>query len=260
MGVDAVRSARGRLVTRYGWLIVRALDRFFARQSLVGDAPVPDGRHFPFTAELGASWEAIRDEVVAILRHRDAVPAFHDISPEQRYISQGDEWRTFFLYGFGTKLEGNCSYAPVTALVLDRIPGLQTAWFSILAPGSHIPAHGGVSKSLLRAHLGLVVPADAERCRMRVDDRVLAWRPGEVFVFDDTAEHEVWNDTAEERVVLVIDIDRPMRRPGRLLHGLFLRLVKRTAFYREPERRMIELEARFAAAVAQDASVRPDRS
>jgi len=212
---------------------------------------VLDNRHFPFAAELAAHWESIRDEVVAILRHRDAVPAFHEISPEQRYISHGDDWRTFLLFGFGTKLERNCRHAPVTTALLERVPGLQTAWFSILAPGSHIPAHRGVSKGFVRAHLGLLIPHDAERCRMRVADEVLVWRPGEVFVFDDTAEHEVWNDTAEERVVLVVDLDRPMRRAGRLLNRLFVSLVKRTAFYREPERRMAAFEDRFAAAVAQ---------
>ena len=249
MSVDRFKSERDHLVTHYGGLLVRGLDRLFARQSLVGDAPFLDNRHFSFVDEFIGNWEAIRDEVVEILRHREVIPVFHEISPEQRRISIGDNWRTFLLFGFGTKLDQNCRQAPVTAALLDRVPNLQSAWFSILAPGYHIPAHTGVSKSIVRAHLGLVIPQEAERCRMRVSDEVRVWRPGELFVFDDTYNHEVWNDTPDERVVLLFDVDRPMRRFGRLLNQAFVRLLKLSAFSREPKRRMVMFEDRFEAAV-----------
>ena len=71
---------------------------------------------------------------------------------------------------------------------------------------------------------------------MRVGDTINVWRPGEIFVFDDTYEHEVWNDTQEERVILLFDFDRPMRFWGRLINNTFLRLMKLTAFYQEPKR------------------------
>jgi len=240
---------RDRLVTHYGWRLVRGLDRVFAAQSLVPDTAFIDTADFPWADALVARWPAMRDEALAVLRHRDAIPAFHEISPEQASISVGHHWRTFLLYGFGTRLEQNCRHAPITAAALERVPGLATAWLSILAPGYHIPAHGGVSKGFVRAHLALVVPQEAERCRMRVGDEVRAWRAGELLLFDDSREHEVWNDTDEERVVLVFDVDRPMRPLGRWLHRLFLRLVRRTAFYREPKARMEAFEARFDAAV-----------
>lgn len=249
VNVDRFKSKRDRLVTHYGWLLIRGLGRVFARQSLVGDAPFLDNRNFSFVDDFTDNWEAIRDEVIEILHHREVIPVFHEISPEQRHISIGDSWRTFVLFGFGTKLEQNCRYAPVTAALLERVPNLENAWFSILAPGYHIPAHTGVSKGIVRAHLGLVIPRDAERCCMRVGDEVRVWRPGDLFVFDDTFDHEVWNDTLEERVVLVFDVDRPMRRFGRLLNRVFVRLLKLTAFYREPKRRMVMFEDRFEAAV-----------
>jgi hypothetical protein len=84
---------------------------------------------------------------------------------------------------------------------------------------------------------------------MRVGDRICVWKEGEVFVFDDTFEHEVWNDTDEERVILLFDFDRPMGWLGRLLNNGFLRLLKLTFYYREPLRRMQSLEDRFEAAV-----------
>lgn len=246
---DRFKSTRDRLFTHYGWMLVRGLDRVFAHQSLVGNAPFVENRHFAFADEFMANWENIRDELTEILRHREMIPAFHEISPEQGNISVGTSWRTFLLFGFGTKLEHNCRHAPVTAALLEQVPQLQTAWFSILAPGFHIPAHTGVSKGFVRVHLGLVVPRETDRCRMRVGDAVRVWRPGELFVFDDTYDHEVWNDTPDKRVVLVFDVDRPMRGLGRLMNAVFLRLVKRSSFYREPERRMAVFEQRFDAAV-----------
>ena len=95
----------------------------------------------------------------------------------------------------------------------------------VLDPGAgyHIPAHRGVSKGIVRAHLGLIIPKDAEKCRIRVGDQIKVWHPGEIFVFDDTYEHEVWNETPEERVILLFDFDRPMRFWGRLVNASFHR-------------------------------------
>jgi len=78
--------------------------------------------------------------------------------------------------------------------------------FSILAPGKHIPDHCGPYKGVIRYHLGLKVPRDARQCRIRVGDEYATWAEGTSELFDDTYEHEVWNDTDEERVVLFCDV------------------------------------------------------
>lgn len=247
--LDRFRKRRRRAVKRTGKRLMAVMSDVIARQSLVGDEPVLDNRHFPHIEPLTANWRAIRGEVSEILKHRESVPAFQEVSTDQKRIAKDTSWRTFILYGFGVKAEKNCRQAPVTCALLERIPHLQTAWFSILAPGYHIPAHRGVSKGIIRGHLGLMVPTDREKCRMRVGEEIRAWREGEIFVFDDTYEHEVWNDTDEERVILLFDFDRPMRPLGRLLNNGFLRLLKLTSYYREPLRRMQSLEDRFEAAV-----------
>ncbi|MEM0944892.1 MAG: aspartyl/asparaginyl beta-hydroxylase domain-containing protein, partial [Pseudomonadota bacterium] len=87
-----------------------------------------------------------------------------------------------------------------------------------------------------------------EKCRIRVGDQIKHWMPGELVVLDDTYEHEVWNDTDEERVVLLLDFDRPMRWSGRILNKIFLRLVKFSAFYRDPQRNARDYQDRFEAA------------
>jgi ornithine lipid ester-linked acyl 2-hydroxylase len=249
--IDRFRKRRRRAVKRLGKRLMAVMSDVIARQSLVGDAPVLDNRHFPYLEPLSANWEAIRDEVTQILKHRDAVPVFQEVSTDQKRIAKDSNWRTFILYGFGVKAEKNCRQAPLTCALLEQIPNLQTAWFSILAPGYHIPAHRGVSKGIIRGHLGLIVPADREKCRMRVGEEICVWGEGELFVFDDTFDHEVWNDTDEERVILLFDFDRPMRPLGRLLNNSFLRLLKLTSYYRDPLRRMRSLEDRFEAAVRQ---------
>jgi aspartyl/asparaginyl beta-hydroxylase len=79
---------------------------------------------------------------------------------------------------------------------------MKTAFFSILAPGKHIPVHRGPYQRAIRAHLGLIIPDPKERCRIRVGNQFAHWNEGEVMVFDDSYVHEVWNDTDGIRVVL----------------------------------------------------------
>lgn len=236
------------MVKRLGKRVTRSMSGLLGRQSLVPDTPVLDPKQFEFTETLEANWQTICDEVSKILEHRDGIPSFDQISPDQKRISKGGNWRTFFLFGFGKRLEKNCIEAPVTAALLEQIPGLQTAWFSILAPGYHIPAHRGVTKGILTCHLGLIIPEKREQCRIRVEDQTLFWQEGKTLTFCDSYDHEVWNDTDEERTVLLIQFDRPMRLLGRLTSKAFLSLLKITAFYREPRKNLADFEDRFEAA------------
>jgi beta-hydroxylase len=244
-----LRKRRYKIVKRFGKKMIYALASIQSRQSLVGDTPVLENKHFPYLQPFADNWRQIRTEVEEILKYREIIPAFQEVSPDQWRISKEKNWRTFILYGFRKRMNKNCTMAPVTTRLLEQVPNLQTAWFSILAPGYHIPPHTGVTKGIVRAHLGLIVPKDNEHCRLRVADVIKVWKEGELFVFDDTFEHEVWNDTEEERVILLFDFDRPMRLVGRALNATILGLIKLTAFYQEPRRNMIGYENRFEAAV-----------
>lgn len=242
------KQKRRKFVKQSGRNITRKLASFLGKQSLVGDTPLVSTESFPELQVFVDNWPAILAEAQAIVKHRDAIPAFHEISPDQHKISKGKSWRTFVLYGFGERLDRNCAQAPFTAELLSRVPNIQIAMFSILSPGFHIRAHRGVTKGVLRAHLGLIIPKHAEQCRIRVGDQIKVWQPGELFVFDDTYEHEVWNETTEERVILLFDFDRPMRFWGRAVNKIFISLMKKTAFYQEPKRNMVDFEQRFEAA------------
>jgi len=245
---ERLRHPLRKRVKRWGKRLTRAMARHQARASLVPDRPFLDPALFPNLEAVCGRWQEIAAETRGVLEHREAIPGFEEISPDQYRIATDRQWKTFVLYGFGERLERNCAQMPVTAEALAKVPNLRVAWLSILAPGYHIPAHTGVTKGLLRAHLGLIVPQAREKCRIRVGDEVRAWAPGEIIVLDDTYEHEVWNDTDEERVVLLFDFDRPMRWSGRLMNRVFLALVKFSAFYRDPMRNSRDAEKRFEAA------------
>ena len=219
-----------------------------ARSSLIPNDPVLDPSTFVWTQPVAAGWQAIRDEALAIFRHREAIPPLRDISPDHRGIVQDNSWRSFFLVGYGHRIAANLARAPRTAQLISLIPGLNSAFFSILAPGAVISPHRGLTKAFITGHLGLVVPPEQERLWMRVDDRRVGWREGECTVFDDTNEHEVRNDTDQTRIILLCQIERPLAQPGRTLAGALMGYVRRSHFVQEAKHNLTDWETAFAQA------------
>ncbi len=219
-------------IIRFGKHLRGIFDRLIASSSLVSNDPVLDVRDFAWTAILRDNWETIRDEAIEVALRGQASPSLATISPDHRAIAQVNMWRSFFLWGYGFPIEDNLARCPKTQAIVEQIPGLNSAFFSILAPGTHIPDHRGVTKGLITCHLGLIVPTDGD-VRMRVDDRIVRWSEGETLVFDDTYQHEVWNDTNATRVVLLVQFERPLRQPGRWIADTFLKVVRKSAFVQE---------------------------
>lgn len=229
--------ARWFLLKRIGKGIIDRLDAFMATQSLVGNPPVFESERFPWVGPLEAEWKAVRRELDGLLEYRELLPTLQSIQPDQGNVSDDDRWRTFVLLGFGHRSERNCRRCPETARLLDGVPGLTSAWFSILAPGKHIPRHRGITRGIIRCHLGLIVPPRAKgRCEMQVEDVTCRWEEGRVVLFDDRCKHEVWNDTDAERVVLIFDVERPMTWAGRAANRTVLRLLRMSPFVREARR------------------------
>jgi beta-hydroxylase len=245
------RKRRRKWFKRGGKRILRALFRYLGKQSLVGDPPVFDTAKFPWAIELEKNYDVIRQELQGILAMREYIPFFHELSRDQKRISTGENWRTFFLKGFGYEAEQSWKRCPETMKILSNIPNLRNALFSILGPNYHIPHHRGVTKGLIRCHLGLIVPDQRDQCVMRVGDQICQWEEGRCFVFDDTYDHEVWNKTDQERVVLLIDVDRPMRLIGRLISQLLIFGVRRSRYVQDARKNLKTWEALYDQAESQ---------
>ncbi|MBD2092884.1 aspartyl/asparaginyl beta-hydroxylase domain-containing protein [Microcoleus sp. FACHB-1515] len=181
--------------------------------SKVGNSTFFTVEQFPWANDLEANWHVIRAELDRVMPHAKDLPNFQDISPRQANIADDDRWKTYFFCAFGFRSQHNCDRCPETTKLLEKIPGLKVAFFSILAPGKHIPEHCGKHKGLIRYHLGLKVPEPKTACRIRINGEMAYWEEGKSLIFDDTFPHEVWNETNDYRVVLFLDIARPMRFP-----------------------------------------------
>ena len=200
-----------------------------------------DPESFPWVATVEAEWMAIRKELDRLLVRRDEIPNFQDISEKQKALTEGEQWKMFYLYAYGVKAEENCARCPETVRVLQRIPGMKTAMFSILAPKKHIPEHRGMYKGVLRYHLGLIIPGPEGCCRIRVGKDVRSWAEGKSLIFDDSHPHEVWNDTDSYRVVLFVDLVRPLFFPLSLLNRSIIWTIARTPSITEPMDRVREI-------------------
>jgi aspartyl/asparaginyl beta-hydroxylase (cupin superfamily) len=222
--------------------------RAFGRFSTVPTTPFLDPTLFPWTALLEEHYPAIRAEAEQVLKVRDALPNFQDIAPDDITLSDDDQWKSFWFLGMGIWDDPNCLRCPLTAAVLRAIPGLTTGFFSILGPGKLLRPHYGPYRGVLRHHLALIVPHPADQCGIRVDDQVRHWVEGESLVFDDTYEHEAWNHSDGERVVLFLDIKRPLRRPVDWVNDGIIKAVQRSPLIRNARAQHVAREAQFTAA------------
>jgi beta-hydroxylase len=228
-----------------GFQLLRALEKVISQCSLVSLEPFLDPAQFDWVAELEGQWPRIRAELDALLTRHAELPNFQDISVDQSRLTDDDRWKTYFFYAYGVRAEANCARCPATARALERVPGMTTAMFSILSPRKSIPLHRGPFKGVLRYHLGLLVPPEPDACGIEVGGVVAHWAEGKSLVFDDTYQHRVWNDTDHMRVVLFLDVIRPLRPPGSWVNQAVIKAVALSPYVRDGRKRHKEWERRF---------------
>jgi aspartyl/asparaginyl beta-hydroxylase (cupin superfamily) len=178
---------------------------------------------------LDRNYHVIREELLAILPEKRAIPRYHELDQMQYNISArvdpDKDWKVYPLNIMGVKPEAYCARCPKTMALLEGIPGLFEAFFSILQGGKSIPHHEGPYRGYIRYHLGLIVPQKTPPS-IRLKDTVYTWKEGESVLFDDTWDHEVYNQCDEDRVVLIVDIRRPMPQPFDSVNRLVQRIMK----------------------------------
>jgi aspartyl/asparaginyl beta-hydroxylase (cupin superfamily) len=181
--------------------------------------PFFDRGHFPWLEQLEAETEAIREELSVLLAK--GLPGFAPYvdfepgTPENQFkeLNHSDRWSSLWLWRDGKRQESAMTRCPHTAGVLEQLPLADqpgfapTALFSALAPHTRIPPHTGSTNARLVVHLPLILPGPAG---FRVANECREWRIGEAWAFDDTIEHEAWNDSDATRVILIFDIWNPL--------------------------------------------------
>lgn len=208
------------------------LNRLFRRH--VGGARRPAffdvDATYPALRLLDRNYAVIREELLAVLQDQERIPRYHEISKAETYISGTVDptrsWRVFMLAHVSGGIPTNQARCPRTSALLGQIPGLLQAFFSILDPGKSIPAHDGPYLGYLRYHLALLVPS-VDPPSMRVKDQFHTWQEGRSILFDDSWNHQVYNTSPERRVVLIVDVVRPMAWPLHVINWLVTRVLAR---------------------------------
>lgn len=172
---------------------------------------------------LERAFPQIKAECEALLDERVPMPRYHDVNRPATEISASTagDWKVFMLELLGHKPEANRARCPATVAALERVPGILQAFFSVLDPGKSIPVHDGPYLGYLRYHLGIQVPK-VNPPSIRVADQTYTWKEGEGVLFDDSWPHAVQNQATESRVVLIVDIPRPLPLLPRLVNNFVL--------------------------------------
>lgn len=174
--------------------------------------------NFPDHERLRKAWRTIRSEVLD-LYHREGMSKIKDDLFFQKIADDG--WKKFYIKWYGPSLQDAREKLPFTTKLVDSFPEIRSAMISVLEPGSRITPHIGPYRGVLRYHLGLVTPNDADNCSIILDGEKYSWHEGEDVLFDDTYVHEVHNNTSDLRIVLFCDVQRDLNNPVSNLIGEF---------------------------------------
>uniref|UniRef100_A0A8C7LG52 Aspartate beta-hydroxylase n=1 Tax=Oncorhynchus kisutch TaxID=8019 RepID=A0A8C7LG52_ONCKI len=156
---------------------------------------------------LERNWRTIRDEALSVMDKTTGL-----FVPEEENLREKGEWGQFTLWQQGKKAGEACHSVPKTCGLLERYPeatGCKRGQikFSVMQPGTHVWPHTGPTNCRLRMHLGLVIPKTG--CKIRCTNDTRAWEEGKVLIFDDSFEHEVWQDADSYRLIFIVDVWHP---------------------------------------------------
>ncbi len=219
------------IIRSFGWLVylVGGRQTFFK----TGDKA--------WVQQLESKSDKIREELLAVMRS-ERIPGLQEFFEEQQVLTKAQDWQSYILSLYGFDHIAHCEACPNTFAAIDEVPGMSVAMFSILKPGKHIPLHRGPYPGVLRLHLPLVLPDKNEECYLLLDGEKRHWNFGEALLFDDTYEHEVYNNTTDTRVVLFVDIIRPLPFPLDKVNQLLFGLLRKSEFIQEALAKLNELD------------------
>lgn len=176
-----------------------------------------DNTLFPWIKDLEAAYDDIKAELAALIAQKPAFDPYLQSSEERPQhdihgMIDNDNWSAFYLWQNGEEVAENAALCPktmaaLTPLTMPKIKGQSpNVLFSKLKPGAKIPPHNGLINTRVIGHLGLIIP---DSCGFRVGHETRAWQEGKVWIFDDTIEHEAWNNGSEDRYILLFEVWKP---------------------------------------------------
>lgn len=179
---------------------------FFEREGFAGNAPFYyDKQQFEWAADIENNWLTIHSELQALLQANASLSPYFD----QNMVDNSQSWKTFPLMAWGVILHKNCQRCPKTYALLRKIPHLVSASFNLLEPHSSIKPHNGDTNAIVRCHLGLQIPAALPHCGFRVGTETHTWQNGKLLLFCDAHEHTAWNNSPQNRYILLFDVILP---------------------------------------------------
>lgn len=202
----AVHHPLKRQMTNYSTLmVVFNLPAYLL--SKVPLTPRVPKHHYPELDVLDEQWETIRDEALAL--YQNGMIKTKDDLPASSFYKDG-RWTSFYLKVYDNDIPSAREMAPQTMALLDRVPSMHIALFACLNPGKKLSGHHDPFSYTLRYSLGLSTP-NAEGCGLVVDGENYQWRDGDSIIFDETYYHSAYNETDKPRIILMTDVDRPLR-------------------------------------------------
>lgn len=166
-----------------------------------------EAKDFPFLNPLTENFSVIKTELLNLI-DKNKENQWLETFPNYVESDSKKAWKVFSFIFFSMKFPENAKLCPKTAELIYSIPDIISCDYSFLKPHTHILPHKGYTRMVLRCHLPLIVPEGD--CAIRIGDETRKWEEGKLIVFDDSFDHEAWNNSDKNRVVLMFDIPNPL--------------------------------------------------
>jgi aspartyl/asparaginyl beta-hydroxylase (cupin superfamily) len=163
---------------------------------------------YDFVKYVEANWQIVRDELLSAIKSTRATDEFKPYQDLEK-TDKAAAWKTAGLMYWTLVSRTNTALFPKTWEIFKKVPNITSCSLHLLEPHATIKPHIGDTDAMLRCHIGLIVPAQLPRCGFRVDNEMVSWEEGKIFIFNDACEHTAWNNTNKDRYVLSFDVMLP---------------------------------------------------
>jgi ornithine lipid ester-linked acyl 2-hydroxylase len=180
--------------------------------SYQGGRPVDEGisfhdpEQFTWVKQFLSNYEEIRKEIETLVEQEKSQMRVYF---NKTLVTSGSKWKTFSFKVWGINFKKRSLRAPILIDSIKSIPGIVSCSISMLEPGSRIKPHHGDTNAIIRCHLPITIPGKLPESGFRVGADTREWKHGELLMFNDSEEHEAWNLSDKDRVILIIDLMRP---------------------------------------------------